>query len=174
MSLDIPTKDNPSNGPDARRPDRQRVPMSVPQPKLSVPEIPGYHLHWMLGTPERLEQAQRAGYTFVSPEETDVRNAQLGSGPEGNGSTDLGSLVTHVAGGGLSSNGQATRLVLMKIPLEFWEEDQKLLEAQSDRLAQALQSGQMNAAQVGETAKDSSLRYIDRNRSRTMFDKRRG
>lgn len=174
MSLDIPTKDNPSNGPEARFPDRKRVPMSVPQPKLSVPDVPGYHLHWMLGTPDRLEQAKRAGYSFVAPEEVDVANVGLGSGPDGNGSTDLGSLVTHVAGGGAASNGQATRLVLMKIPLQFWEEDQKLLEAQSDKLAAALQSGQMSAAQVGESAGDRALRYVDKNRTRTMFDKRRG
>lgn len=174
MNLDIPSA-NPSVGPEARKPDFKRIPMSVPQQKLQVPDIPGYHLHWMLGTRERIAQAQRAGYTFVQSDEVNVAPVGIGSGPEqASGGTDMGSLVSHVAGGGANEQGQPTRLILMKIPEQFWQEDQKLLEQQSDRLAQALQSGQMSAAEAGETAQDRNLRYVDQRRTRTMFDKRRG
>ena len=31
-----------------------------------LPEIPGYHLHWMRGTPSRISQALRAGYEWDS------------------------------------------------------------------------------------------------------------
>jgi hypothetical protein len=38
---------NPSNR--SASPERKRIPMAVPVQKLSVPDIPGYHLHWFQG-----------------------------------------------------------------------------------------------------------------------------
>ena len=57
--------------------ERQRIPMSLPMQKLAVPELEGYHLHWMLGTTTRINQALRAGYEFVDPSEVDVVNTGL-------------------------------------------------------------------------------------------------
>ena len=42
---------NPANSQvqtlDSQLGSRKRIPMSVPKAKLSVPEIPGFHLHWI-------------------------------------------------------------------------------------------------------------------------------
>ena len=62
---------NPANSFEKSSVDRTRVPMSTAQQKLSVPEIPGFHLHWMMGSPSRIAQAMKAGYTFVDPDEVD-------------------------------------------------------------------------------------------------------
>ena len=171
MSLDIPSR-NPAEGQPTRLREPDRIPMSVPHQRLAVPEIPGYHLHWMLGTTERILQARRAGYDFVSPEEVEMHSAGIADGPTTNGSTDMGSQVSVVAGGRMSEQGQPVRLILMKLPLKYWDEDQKLLEKRSDELVAALRAGQLNAAQAGETEGDRRLRYASK--SNTMFTKRRG
>lgn len=147
-----------------------RIPMSVPQQKLSVPDIPGYHLHWMLGTPERLSQALKAGYQFVEKDEVQVTNRNLADDADSDGGTDLGSRVTVVAGGDTTSNGQHVSLVLMKLRQEWWEEDQKRLEQHSDRLAAALRAGTPLPTDTG----DASNRYVDGGRTKmNMFQKRR-
>ena len=171
MSLDIPSR-NPSEGAPKRLEGLSRIPMSVPHQKLSVPEIPGFHLHWMLGTQERLLQARRAGYEFVLPEEVEMRNSGVANDSESNGSTDMGSLVSTVAGGNMREGGQSVRLVLMKLPEHLWQEDQKTLESRSDQLVSALRSGQLSAAEAGETSADRRLRY--NRQGNTIFDKRRG
>ena len=60
--------------------------------KLWAPEIPGYHLHWMMGTPERLAQAEAAGYVFV----VDVARP-----PGGDGDFSLRRLPQHFVHGWL-------------------------------------------------------------------------
>lgn len=164
---------NPSSLPLKGAEQRTRIPMSVPRQKLAVPDIPGYHLHWMLGTPERLDQAKKAGYVPVEADEVDVTNTSLADGDASSGSTDMGSQVSIVAGGDTDRQGQSVRLILMKIKQEWWDEDQKLLEKKSDDLVTTLRSGAINAAQAGETQADARLRYVDRNRTSTMFQKRR-
>ena len=172
MSLDIPSA-NPSAAPPTAKVARGRIPMSVPRQKLAVPDIPGYHLHWMLGTPERLAQARAAGYEFVERDETQVTNTDISSGDDEDGNSDLGSRVTRVAGGDTDSGGQAVRLVLMKLRQEWWEDDQKKLESKSDDLIAALRSGRIDASEAGETQGDRAQRYIPKNRTSSMFQKRR-
>lgn len=163
---------NPATAPSKSAKVVGRIPMSVPSQKLTVPEIPGYHLHWMMGTVERLEQARRAGYEFVERGEVEVIETGLANDPSGDGNTDLGSQVSLVAGG-LTTSGQPARLVLMKLRQEYWDEDQKALEAKSDALVAALRAGKLNAAQAGELEVDRAQRYVDPRRTSTMFDKRR-
>lgn len=147
-----------------------RIPMSVPQQRLSVPDIPGFHLHWMLGTPERLAQALKAGYQFVEQGEVQVTNRGLANDAESDGSTDLGSRVTVLAGGDTTNNGQHVSLVLMKLRQEWWDEDQKQLEKKSDQLAAALRSGTPLPGDTG----DASQRYVDQKRTAmTMFHPKR-
>lgn len=164
------SQNNPANSREIEKRGRPRIPMSVPQLKLSVPDIPGYHLHWMLGTPERLAQAHAAGYEFVDSDEVKVNNSRgFADDAEESGSTDMGSRVTVVAGGDTDSGGQSIRLVLMKLREEWWQEDQKKLEARSDELAQALRAGNRLPGDDG----DGSNRYLDRNRTtRNMFQRR--
>ena len=85
-----PTKPNVASAPERAQLARERIPMSVPQLKLEAPEIPGVHCHWMLGTPQRLNQAQRAGYVFVEPDEVEINYRGLADDPGIGGNTDMG------------------------------------------------------------------------------------
>ena len=137
---------NPANAVEKAVPERTRIPMSLPQQKLAVPDIPGYHLHWMLGTPSRIAQAQRAGYEFVDEGEVDVANTGLADSATRSGNTDMGSRVSVVAGGDMGQDGQEQRLYLMKIRLEWWEADQKVLEDRNEQIAASIRGGQDLAA----------------------------
>ena len=167
------TKPNVASAPEPAQPARERIPMSVPQLKLEAPELPGFHCHWMLGTPQRLNQAKRAGYVFVEPDEVEINYRGLADDPGFGRNTDMGSLVSVVAGGDVDRNGQAVRLVLMKLKQEWWDEDQKSREKSSDALIDALRAGRISAAEAGETQADQKLRYIDPRRPNQMFTKRR-
>ena len=140
--------------------ERKRIPMSVPVQKLSVPDIPGYHLHWFQGTPERLERALEGGYEFVDEIETSVPDAGLGGTSTRTGNTDLGTRVSIVAGKEVGADGQPIRLVLMKIKQEWYEEDQKLVEERNQATIDSLLGGTQNAG-----GHDSSHRYVDRERT---------
>jgi len=154
MSKDIK---NPANSVrEDRRERAARVPMSLPTQKLAVPDIPGYHLHWMIGTPSRIQQALKAGYEFVDPEETEVNNFGLADDASKSGNTDMGSRVSVLAGSDAGESGQGDRLFLMKIKQEWWEEDQKVLEQRNEQVAATLRGGQdISANQYG-----TEQRYI--------------
>jgi len=108
--------------------ERKRIPMSVPVQKLSAPDIPGYHLHWFNGTPERIQRARDGGYEFVDSTELQLNNASIGGDSTQSGNTDMGSQVSIVSGDEVGRDGQPSRLILMKIKQEWYEEDQKLVE----------------------------------------------
>lgn len=111
--------------------ERKRIPMSVPVQKLEAPEIPGYHLHWFNGTPDRIQRALDGGYEFVDEREARINNVSLGGDSATSGNTDMGSRVSVVSGTELGRDGQPVRLILMKIKQEWYEEDQKLVEARN-------------------------------------------
>jgi len=140
--------------------ERKRIPMSVPVQKLSVPDIPGYHLHWFQGTPDRLERALSGGYEFVDEIETSVPDAGLGGTSTRTGNTDLGTRVSMVAGKEIGADGQPIRLVLMKIKQEWYEEDQKLVEQRNQSTIDSLLGGTQSAG-----GHDASHRYVDRDRT---------
>lgn len=149
-------KENPANVEAAVTvTERTRVPMSLPVQKLAVPDIPGYHLHWILGNPARIQQALRAGYEFVDEAETDITNTGLADDAQSSGNTDLGSRVS-VTAGGSGEDGQGNRLYLMKLKNEWYEADQKAYEAQSEKTAAQLRGGQ----DMGVNPHGSEQRYI--------------
>lgn len=127
---------NPADKSSAASPsERKRIPMSVPQARLAVPDIPGYHMHWFRGEAGRIQRAMQAGYEFVDEGEVQVNNRLLGLDPIKSGNTDMGTRVSQIAGGDdIDATGQATRLYLMKIKQELWEEDQKALTEPGSRL----------------------------------------
>lgn len=143
--------------------ERTRIPMSTPVQKLAVGDIPGYHLHWFNGTPDRIERAKQGGYEFVTPEEVLIANTGLGSDTAVSGSTDMGSLVSKVAGTELGTDGQPVRLVLMKIKQEFWNEDQAVLMARNDKVRDALLGGLIGSE--NDARGDSNKRYVDKSRT---------
>lgn len=161
---------NPSVAPGREPAERKRIPMSLPMLKLEVPEIPGYHLHWMRGDPARLVQAERAGYEFVDEREVDINNTLLGGDATKSGNTDLGSRVSVIAGAETGGDGQPIRLYLMKQKQEWYEEDQKILEARNASLAETLtenfRRGTVGGKAEGETSEDVQHRYVNKARTK--------
>ena len=147
-----------------------RIPLSVPQRKLEVPDIPGYYLRWFRGTAQRLAQAERAGFDYVTPDEIQLNNVTLGGDARKDGNTDLGSRVSVVEGSEVDGGGQAVRLYLMKQKMEHFKEDQAIIQDRNDQIADALtanfKQGTIGGRDQGETAEDSKQRYVDPRRTR--------
>jgi hypothetical protein len=95
----------------------------------------------MIGTPSRLAQAVKAGYEFVDPEEVDVVSTGLADSASAQGSTDMGSRVSVLAGGDSGDDGREQRLYLMKLKQEWWDADQKVLEDRNEQVAASLRGG---------------------------------
>jgi hypothetical protein len=83
-------------------------------------EIPGYRLYWANDADSRIFQMQQAGYEFVSSQEVGLAEGQVFV----NDSTD-----TRVKRWvGMKPNGEPMFAYLMKINMEFFNEDQKTRE----------------------------------------------
>lgn len=163
-------KSNPSVAPGKTTAERKRIPLSVPQRKLEVPEIPGYRLRWFRGTPQRLAQAERAGFEYVDPSEVALNNVVIGGDAKKDGNSDMGSRVSVIEGSEVDGAGQAVRLYLMKQKEELWKEDQAITQGRNDSVAEALTAGFAQGAvggrAPGESAEDTQQRYVDRSRSK--------
>lgn len=125
---------------------RTRIPMSVPQPRLAVPDLPGYFLYWFLG--KNTARARQAGYEFVEDTEIEMAHKGISSDREG---ADLGSRVSTPAGqDAFDSQGQPERLYLMKLRQEWREEDIKAKSVKSEETLAALRVGAL--ASTGDTS----------------------
>ncbi len=150
---------NPANSPEqkkeAEREVRTRIPMSVPRAKLTTPEIPGYHSHWINDVPGRILQAMQAGYTFVSKEEALINMPDLAGDVVGEG-TDLGSRVSVVVG--RDESERPLRAYLMKLPDALYCEDQAAHDARVDSIHDAMMTGAQKVD--GESHIDRAKRYV--------------
>lgn len=144
--------------------ERKRIPMSVPVQRLEVPELPGYHLHWFLGTAARIQRARDGGYEFVHQAETHVNARELGADTATSGNTDMGSLVSVTSGDQVGEDGQPVRMILMKIKQEWYDEDQKLVDERNERVAASLRGGLIGAEKDGSG--DTNMRYVDKSRTK--------
>lgn len=162
---------NPANTPVKTKAEPDRIPMSAPVQRLQTVDLPGFHTHWMRSTPERIQQALRAGYTFVQDEEVQLNYKGLASSPLGGGNSDLGSQVS-VPAGRTDDQGQTVRLILMKLPLDLWDQDQKAMDNRQDKIAEALRSGQIGR-ENSPSGTDQAERYIPQNSSNRNIFKRR-
>ena len=158
---------NPSNAAKASPAERKRIPLTLPRSRLAVPEVPGYHLHWFEDKPGRIQAAQDAGYEFVDQEEVNLTDRTIGGDGLKGGNTDLGSRVSTLSapvGGATDAQGQPMRLYLMKQKLEWYIEDQKILQARNDQIVDSLtvafREGQVGGRAEGETAQDAAARYV--------------
>lgn len=146
---------NPANkaGP---KPETKRIPMSVPQRKLEVDPIPGYHLYWFIA--REVPRAQQASYEFV--DQTEVRINQLGVATDKtiSGSTDLGSKVSVFSGYGEDGKSPES-LYLMKLRLELYNQDTKALQEKNRKILAALATKKVLTEQ-GEQAADANNRYV--------------
>lgn len=146
---------------------RSRVPMSSAKAKLSTPEIPGFHLHWLNDDGARISQALNGGYEFVKPEETIITSTDLAGDTVGTG-TDMGSRVSIVVG--KHESGAPMRAYLMKIPSEFYEEDQRDIQGRVDGIHEAMFQGKQVVD--GESAADRKQRYVSRSSMKSTYSRR--
>ena len=148
---------NPSNN-TPRVNDRTRIPMNSAVQRLKVPPIPGYFLFWWLGKPEVIERAKQAGYTFVLTDEVSLNDRSLGGDAKKSGNTDMGTLVSVVAGSEIGSDGQPVRLYLMKLPEEWHQADLGTQRQRSEKIKRALQGGKLGVESESES--DAKSRYV--------------
>lgn len=125
----------------------KRVPLGSLRQKLHVPEElkeDGYHYHWFNDIPGRLEQAGQAGYEFVGGTPT---------GEAGDTNTDIGSRTSTVV-----DRAEGTRAYLMRIPKEYYDEDQAAKQAVNDRVDEAIMGGKV-AESEGQYVPKSGISY---------------
>ena len=82
----------------------------------------------------------------------------LGNESTRSGNTDLGGGVSVIAGKELGADGQAVRLILMKIPQEWYEEDQELVAKRNTQVRDAIVGGNLGAEQ--DRPGDTAMRYV--------------
>ena len=111
---------------------RKRVPVSNGRRKLEVPEIPGFSLYWFLE--QNVQSALEGGYQFVDPQETVLNQHGFANSLDDSGNTDLGSRVSIATTGGEG----ASRLYLMKIRLEWFQEDQLSIHNVNKRILETI------------------------------------
>lgn len=160
--MDSKPTSNPANAPAKRVSEADRIPMSVPQLRLAVPEKEGWHRHWFVS--KNVARALRAGYTFVDQNDVQVNNPDVAGDINTSGSTDLGTRVSMPAGGFIQDTAEPDRLYLMELPEELRKKDLMRLEESNERIAAALRSGRTSPGGSGgapqETAGDQARRYM--------------
>jgi hypothetical protein len=88
-------------------------------------DIPGYYVRWVNDTGDRIEVFKEAGYTPVYDADGDQSDKRAQNPKQ------LGSVVRKHVGGGVYA-------VLMKIPLEWYQEDQALKQQRVDEAEEAV------------------------------------
>jgi hypothetical protein len=146
---------------------RTRIPMSAPRAKLSTPDIPGFHSHWLNDYPGRLLQASQGGYEFVSPEEALVSSRDLAGDVVGKG-TDLGSRISVVVG--KNEDGTPLRAYLMKIRNEWYKEDQLASQERVDAVHEGMRQGKQQVD--GEGVADARQRYVKSAKMQSTYSRR--
>lgn len=106
----------------------KRRPFGVPVSRLSIAyEIEGYHLRWINDEPGRIHQAQESGYEFVEPQEV---------GRDAREDNRVKELV-----GTQRNDSDPMFAYLMKIPMEWYLEDRDAVNAQVDKVDEAIRNG---------------------------------
>jgi len=140
-----------------------RIPMSLPHQKLQVAEISGYRLYWF--NEENVERALNAGYEFVRREEISINRNSIGGHPGVSGNTDLGGNVSLVAD--KTEQGAPIRLILMKIMMELFKEDQLAIIEKNAAIMSAIFDEEKIVGEGGQISDSGALTYVDR--ARTEF-----
>lgn len=110
----------------------KRVPFGTPRTRLSLnTQLEGFHYRWINDLPGRLSQAQEGGYSFVEPSEV---------GKEPTENNRVFELV------GLQKDGvNPLHAYLMKIPQEWYLEDDKVKQSQLDEIDTAIKGGKADS-----------------------------
>ena len=98
--------------------------------KLAIQFVdPNYHAHWMNDVPGRIETAVDNGYEFVTYAEVRSNGVNY----------DLGDKVKRLVG--KSESGEPIYAYLMKIRMEWYEEDQGVIQDRLNGIDQAIRNG---------------------------------
>jgi len=122
----------PRNRSDGDQPDRaERIPFGMPQRNFQAPSDDGFHYrvfndNWAK-EPGRIQRAKRAGYEVV----------------EGTESMAVGT----------NDDGSPIKGILMRIPQEWFDEDQKLKQKEVDKVDAQIKSGALEK-------KPGDMRYV--------------
>jgi hypothetical protein len=170
---DVLTKNNPANPTVEPKGNRAaRIPMSVPMRKLEVPEISGYHLHWIKES--NIPRALGAWYEFVDFDEVPVNQRGVGTDTQITGNTDLGSRISISAGIGADSKPE--RLYLMKLAEEHWLEDRRKIDERNANQLSGIFRGEKILDKAEVNPDIAETRYVDKDRTyekRALFQRRR-
>jgi hypothetical protein len=121
-----------------------RTPLGTHRSKLTVQDRdPAYQYRYINDSPGRVEQARAGGYEFVDDQKT---------GDTGETNTGLGSRTAVRAG--TNADGSGMNAYLMRIPREFYEEDQAEKEKVNQKVDDAINGGAIE----GEPGKEG--RYV--------------
>ena len=108
---------------------RQRVPFGGPRQRLTINEQdPNFHYCWMNDTEDNIERALAAGYEFVKKGTVEVGDKDVH-----NQDSDLNSRV--------SKQLRDFAVYLMRQPIEFHLEDQKLSQLEADKVDESIYGG---------------------------------
>lgn len=135
-------------------PQRQRVsrtPVSGPRDILNVRnKDENYVYRWVKDVPGRVQRFLDGGYEVVVDD-----NAQVG-----HKTVD----ATSRLGSALTRNTDGTALVLMRIPREWYDEDQAAKQAEIDAIEDSMQADGGNNQGLGQDRPDSGSMKIERPR----------
>lgn len=135
---------------------RQRIPMDTQQQRLEVQEIPGWRLYWF--KEENVARAYCEGhYDFVTSDDVRLNRITISGNPRDSGNTDLGSGVSIV--GGTDKDGRPQRLVLMKLPIELFKEDQATKMQKNVSRLSGVFEGEKIFGEDGEVNESGQLTY---------------
>lgn len=157
--------------PRKKRDKKNRIPMSIPQRKLEVPTIPGWHCYWALE--DNLPRFFDGGYELVDASEVDLNQTGIGSNHTMAGGNDLGSRVAVVAG--KKETGDTDWFVLVKIEDEYYLEDQKKIEDYNRRILKAIfrEKKVFDDGSQGTNPGDTGQRYVKQaDLAGTLFQRR--
>jgi hypothetical protein len=99
--------------------ERQRVPFGTLTQRLFYPPIPGFRIYWFNDTPGKIERAIAAGYDHVR--------------------SPTGEPVARVTG--RDDSNRPIRSYLMKIPMQWYEEDQATQQAADESRLREISQG---------------------------------
>jgi len=126
---------------------KKRIPLGIPRKKLDFPVREGYVRRIINDVPGRLENAQNAGYEFVTdPSLKGSGDVKMAEGQD--------SRVTRVVGS--SGDNKPVLGYLMEIPEEWYNEDQEEKMNKIDKMEDGMRQGIDDQGHPG----DKEGRYI--------------
>ena len=133
-----PTKASREEAVRASRP--ERIPLDGSRTRLALDEAkldPAFHYKWVNDVDDRIMRYQNAYYEHVSGEE----GLQIGQRSIDSSTGEVASVVSRDGGGGIT-------VYLMKIPIEYYNEDKAVKEEATERRADAFKQS-LNSGQEG-------------------------